>query len=45
MTETQNVEQAERIGNWLAREDAQQLLDAPDTETLKGKRDPVGKGY
>ena len=28
-----------RLGNWLAREDAQQLLDAPDTETLKGKRD------
>ena len=28
-----------RLGNWLAREEAQRLLDAPDTETLKGKRD------
>jgi integrase/recombinase XerD len=28
-----------RIGNWLTREQAQQLLDAPDRETLKGTRD------
>ena len=32
-------QKGERLGNWLAREDAQRLLDAPDTETLKGKRD------
>lgn len=28
-----------RAGNWLTKEDAQRLLNAPDTNTLKGKRD------
>jgi integrase len=28
-----------RAGNWLTREQAQALLDLPDPETLKGKRD------
>ena len=28
-----------RIGNWLTREQAQTLLNAPDTSTLKGLRD------
>jgi integrase/recombinase XerD len=28
-----------RTGNWLAKQQAQQLLDAPDTGTLKGLRD------
>ncbi len=28
-----------RTGNWLIREQAQQLIDAPDTSTLKGLRD------
>lgn len=28
-----------RAGNWLTREQAQALLDAPDAETIKGKRD------
>jgi site-specific recombinase XerD len=28
-----------RTGNWLAKQQAQQLLDAPDTNTLKGLRD------
>lgn len=28
-----------RSGNWLTREQAQTLLDAPDTSTLKGLRD------
>ena len=28
-----------RVGNWLTREQAQELLDAPDVETLKGLRD------
>src|SRR5919199_185642 len=28
-----------RTGNWLTRDEAQQWLDAPDTRTLKGKRD------
>jgi integrase len=31
--------QGTRIGNWLNREQAQALLDAPDTGTLKGLRD------
>ena len=29
----------ERVGNWLTREQAQTLLNAPDTSTLKGLRD------
>ena len=28
-----------RIGTWLSREQAQELLNAPDRETLKGTRD------
>lgn len=28
-----------RTGNWLTREQAQQLINAPDTNTLKGLRD------
>ena len=28
-----------RFGNWLTKEQAQALLNAPDTSTLKGKRD------
>ena len=28
-----------RTGNWLQKQQAQQLLDAPDTSTLKGLRD------
>jgi site-specific recombinase XerD len=28
-----------RAGNWLTRDQAQALLDLPDPETLKGKRD------
>lgn len=28
-----------RTGNWLAKQQAQQLLDAPDIDTLKGLRD------
>jgi integrase len=29
----------ERIGNWLTRDQAQQLINAPDPARLKGKRD------
>jgi site-specific recombinase XerC len=28
-----------RTGNWLAKQEAQQLLNAPDVTTLKGQRD------
>lgn len=28
-----------RMGHWLSREQAQQLVDAPDPETMQGKRD------
>ncbi len=28
-----------RLGNWLTKEQAQMLLNAPDTQTLKGRRD------
>jgi site-specific recombinase XerD len=28
-----------RVGNWLTREQAEGLISAPDTSTLKGKRD------
>jgi|CXWK01.1.fsa_nt_gi integrase len=31
--------QGVRTGNWLPKSEAQQLLDAPDANTLKGKRD------
>lgn len=29
----------QRLGNWLTKQQAQALLDAPDPRTLKGKRD------
>jgi site-specific recombinase XerD len=32
-------QQGRRAGNWLSREQAQELLNAPDTDTLKGLRD------
>jgi integrase len=32
-------EQGTRLGNWLTREQARELLTVPDRETLKGKRD------
>ena len=28
-----------RAGNWLTKEQASQILQAPDTATVKGKRD------
>ena len=31
--------EGQRLGNWLTLEDAQRLLNAPDTSTLKGTRD------
>lgn len=31
--------EGKRTGNWLAKQQAQQLLNAPDTSTLKGLRD------
>ena len=31
--------EGKRLGNWLTMQQAQELLDAPDTSTLKGKRD------
>jgi integrase len=34
-------EQGTRLGNWLTREQARELLAVPDRETLKGKRDYV----
>ena len=32
-------QEGRRAGNWLTRKEAQRLLNAPDTRTLKGKRD------
>lgn len=32
-------EKGERAGNWLSKDEAQALIDAPDRDTLKGKRD------
>ena len=31
--------EGKRLGNWLSKEDAQRLLDAPDVATAKGLRD------
>lgn len=31
--------EGKRLGNWLSKSQAQKLLDAPDTETVKGLRD------
>ncbi len=40
MARVKGVKQmGERVGNWLTKGEAQRLLDAPDTNTLKGKRD------
>jgi integrase len=37
-----NIRQQEtRLGNWLTREQAKELLAVPDRSTLKGKRDYV----
>lgn len=32
-------QEGQRLGNWLSKQDAQRLLDAPDVETIKGLRD------
>ena len=32
-------QQGTRLGNWLTREQARELLAVPDRSTLKGKRD------
>jgi integrase len=40
LTEVQNIpEKGTRLGNWLIREQAKELLAVPDRRTLKGKRD------
>ena len=40
MADVPNVsEQGTRLGNWLTREQARELLTVPDRTTLKGKRD------
>ena len=40
LTDIPNVrEQGNRLGNWLTREQARELLKVPDRSTLKGKRD------
>ena len=42
MTEVPNVAQrGTRLGNWLTKEQAKELLAVPDRSTLKGKRDYV----
>ena len=42
MTDIPNVRQhGTRLGNWLTREQAKELLAVPDRSTLKGKRDYV----
>lgn len=42
LTSVPNIRQAgTRIGNWLTREQAKDLLTVPDRSTLKGKRDYV----
>lgn len=42
MTDIPNVrQQGTRLGNWLTKEQARELLAAPDRSTLKGKRDYV----
>jgi integrase len=42
LTEVPNIPQKEtRLGNWLNREQAKELLAVPDRSTLKGKRDYV----
>ena len=40
LTEIPNIpEKGTRLGNWLTREQAKELLAVPDRSTLKGKRD------
>jgi integrase len=40
LTEVPNIPQkGTRLGNWLTREQARELLTVPDRSTLKGKRD------
>ena len=42
LTEVPNLSQkGTRLGNWLTREQAKELLAVPDRSTLKGKRDYV----
>lgn len=42
MTDVPNVrQQGTRLGNWLTKEQARELLAVPDRSTLKGKRDYV----
>jgi integrase len=42
LNEVENVAQrGQRIGNWLTRAQAKELLRLPNRETLKGRRDYV----
>ncbi len=42
LTEVPNIRQkGTRMGNWLTKEQAKELLAVPDRQTLKGKRDYV----
>jgi site-specific recombinase XerD len=42
LTDIPNIRQkGTRLGNWLTREQAKELLTVPDRSTLKGKRDYV----
>jgi len=42
LTEIPNIRQkGTRLGNWLTKEQAKELLAVPDRSTLKGKRDSV----
>jgi integrase len=42
LTDIPNIQQkGSRMGNWLTREQAKELLAVPDQSTLKGKRDYV----
>jgi integrase len=42
LTDIPNVRQkGTRLGNWLTREQAKELLAVPDRSTLKGKRNYV----
>jgi integrase len=42
LTDIPNIRQKGiRLGNWLTREQAKELLAVPDRSTLKGKRDYV----
>src|SRR3984957_1998291 len=42
LSEVPNIRQkGTRLGNWLTREEAKELLAVPDRSTLKGKRDYV----